>query len=125
MCILALKALVGSGVLKHLCHGTQVTTLVNVKLTSSCHVDDVKPIWCHNGWVHVAIVQQVSYNLALKKHTQCLRIKPLKFKAKAVPFAKYLLFIICMTMYQMKEDSNGAKQHWTTKHDKTNMKTKS
>ena len=34
VCVLALKQLIGSGVLEHLCHRSQVTTLVYVKLPS-------------------------------------------------------------------------------------------
>lgn len=66
MCILSLKQLVGSRVLEHLCHRPQVTTLLLVELPSRRHVDDVKAIRRHNGWVHEAIVQQVSYNLKKK-----------------------------------------------------------
>jgi hypothetical protein len=50
-------------VLKNLGHRPQVSPLVRVDLTSSCHVDDVKAIRSHDSWVHVPIVQEVSNNL--------------------------------------------------------------
>lgn len=66
MFILALKQLVCSRMLQHLRNGSQVASLVNVKLASCWHVDDVKAIRCHDGWVHVAVVQKVSHNLIQK-----------------------------------------------------------
>lgn len=63
MCILALKQLIGSSMLQHLRHGSQVTALVHVELPSGRHVDDVEAVRGHDGGVHVAVVKQVSYNL--------------------------------------------------------------
>ena len=58
-----LKQLVGGCVLQHLGHGAQVAALVRVQLTTGRHVNDVEAVRRHDGGVHVAVVQQVSYDL--------------------------------------------------------------
>lgn len=67
MCVLALKQLIGGGVLQHLGHRAQVTPVVRVQLPSGRHVDDAEAVGGHDGRVHVAVVQQVAYDLPDRK----------------------------------------------------------
>lgn len=55
--------LVGGSVLQHLGHRAQVPPLLSGQLTSGRHLDDVEGIWRHDGWVHVAVIQQVAHDL--------------------------------------------------------------
>ena len=62
---------IGCRMLQHLSDGPQVAPLVRGQLTSSRQVDDVESIRSHDGWVHVAIVQQVPHDLEHRNTTQC------------------------------------------------------
>lgn len=55
--------LVGGGVLQHLGDGAQVPPLVRGQLTSCRHLDDVKGVRSDDGWIHVAVIQQVAHDL--------------------------------------------------------------
>lgn len=77
MCVLALEQLVGGGVLQHLGHGAQVTPVIRVQLPSGRHVDDAEAVGGHDGRVHVAVVQQVAYNLAERTVAESLMLHSL------------------------------------------------
>ena len=59
--------LVGGGVLQHLGNGAQVSPLLSGQLAPRRHLDDVEGIRGHDGWVHVAVIQEVPHNLESRK----------------------------------------------------------
>ena len=63
MLIFSFEQLVGGCVLKNFGHWSQVSPLVRIDLSTSCHVDDIKAIRSDNSWVHVPVVEEVAHNL--------------------------------------------------------------
>lgn len=61
--VVSQKHLVGGGVLQHLGDRAQVSSLLCGQLTPSRHLNDIEGIGCHDGRVHVAVIQEVPYNL--------------------------------------------------------------
>lgn len=61
--VVSQKHLVGGSVLQHLGNRSQVSALFSGQLTSCRHLDYVKGIRRHDGWVHVAVIQQVPHDL--------------------------------------------------------------
>lgn len=63
MGVVSQEHLIGGGVLQHLGDRAQVSPLLGGQLATRRHLDDVKGIGCHDGWVHVAVIQEVPHNL--------------------------------------------------------------
>lgn len=61
--VVSQKHLVGGSVLQHLGNRSQVSALFGGQLTPSRYLDDVEGIGRHDGWVHVAVIQQVAHDL--------------------------------------------------------------
>lgn len=61
--IVSQEHLIGGSMLQHLGNRAQVSTLLCGQLSACRYLDDVKRIGRHNGWVHVAVVQEVPHNL--------------------------------------------------------------
>ena len=63
-------ALVGSSKLKYLSDGAEVASLVVSQTLDDTHVNYVKRIRSNNGWVDVAVIDQVTYYLHAHIQTQ-------------------------------------------------------
>lgn len=72
MGVVSQEHLIGGGVLQHLGDGAQVSSLLGGQLATRRHLDDVEGIRCHDGWVHVAVIQEVPHNL--KKKNQLIQL---------------------------------------------------
>lgn len=57
------EVLVGSGVLQHAGNGAQDEALLRLQARTCQPVNHIKPIWGHDGRVHVAVVDQVPNDL--------------------------------------------------------------
>lgn len=55
--------------LQHLGHRAQVSSLLRGQLAPRRHLDDVEGIWCDDGRVHVAVIQEVPHNLKRQNQT--------------------------------------------------------
>ena len=66
MGVVSQEHLIGGSVLQHLGDRAQVSPLLCGQLTTRRHLDDVKGIGCHDGRVHVAVIQQVPHDLKTK-----------------------------------------------------------
>lgn len=56
--------------LQHLGHRPQVSALFGGQLTPGRHLDDVEGVGRHDGWVHVAVIQQVPHDLERIRRSQ-------------------------------------------------------
>lgn len=55
--------LIGGSMLQHLGYRAQVSPLLSGQCSTCRHLDDVKGVRRHDGWVHVAIIQEVPHDL--------------------------------------------------------------
>lgn len=59
----SVEVFVGGGVLQHACNGAQEVAHIWLQGGTGRTLQHVEPVRRHHGWVHVAIIDQVTYNL--------------------------------------------------------------
>lgn len=77
--VVSQEHLIGGGVLQHLGDRAQVPSLLGGQLAPRRHLNDVKGIRRHDGWVHVTVIQEVPHNLKSRNQmTQSVTIIPIR-----------------------------------------------